>query len=104
MDAILLYGATGYSGRLIAERARDRWSSGMKGFRLIVAGRSGAALSDLARPLDVEYRAFPLNDAHRIHAGLEDVWTVINAAGPFGLTAEPLAKAALRAGCHYVDI
>ena len=35
---------------------------------------------------------------------LRDVDLLINAAGPFALTAERLAKDALDAGCHYVDI
>src|SRR4029077_20940378 len=103
MDAVLLYGATGYSGRLIAALARQRWS-GATSLRVIVAGRDGRALRDLANELDVEYRTFALDDARGIDAGLRDVVTVINAAGPFALTAEPLAKAALRSGCHYVDI
>lgn len=103
MDAVLLYGATGYSGRLIAALARQRWS-GATSLRVIVAGRDGRALRDLANELDVEYRTFALDDAREIDAGLRDVVTVINAAGPFALTAEPLAKAALRSGCHYVDI
>jgi saccharopine dehydrogenase (NAD+, L-lysine-forming) len=104
MAAVLLYGATGYSGRLIAARAQERWSDDQLGLRLIVAGRTGQPLHRLAQRLDVEYRTFPLDDARAIDVGLHDVSLVINAAGPFALTAEPLAKAALRSKCHYVDI
>src|SRR5262245_13448457 len=103
MDAVLLYGATGYSGGLIAEHAYRRWSSAGSP-RLILGGRDGPALRDLASRFGFEYRTFALDDARAIDAGLRDVVTVINAAGPFALTAEPLAKAALRSGCHYVDI
>jgi short subunit dehydrogenase-like uncharacterized protein len=102
MMAILLYGATGYSGRLIAERASRRW--GARGLRLIIAGRDGHLLRDLATRLDVEYRAFTLDDREAVEAGLQDVRVVVNAAGPFALTAEALALAALDTGCHYVDI
>lgn len=104
MPALLLYGATGYSGRLIAELAQQRWADGKQGLRLILAGRNGQLLSDLARRLKVGYRVFGLDDRHAVEAGLQDVFALINAAGPFALTAEPLAKAALRCGCHYVDI
>lgn len=101
--AILLYGATGYSGRLIAARAGARWTDS-RGPRLVLAGRDGAALDALARALGVEYRVFGLSAPREIDAALHDVGTLVNAAGPFIRTAEPLARAALRNGCHYVDI
>jgi short subunit dehydrogenase-like uncharacterized protein len=101
---VLLYGATGYSGRLIAARAQARWADGRRGRRLIVAGRDGAALQRLAQDLGVEFRVFDLSDPRLIDAGLQDVSVVVNAAGPFAMTAERIAKATLRVGCHYVDI
>lgn len=101
---VLLYGATGFSGRLIAALACDRWRDSPELFRLELAGRSSAELKTLAGKLGVRFRVFALDEPIDVERGLEGVFAVINAAGPFDFTAEPLAKAALRAGAHYVDI
>lgn len=103
---ILLYGATGFSGRLIAQAAAERkhWGPGSE-FQLVLSGRNGAALARLARRLDMPMRAFALNDEERIDAVVgSGVYALVNAAGPFSFTAEPLVRAALRNRVHYVDI
>ena len=101
---ILLYGATGYSGRMIAGELTDEMRKSDDGVRLILAGRNGRALADLAHGLGVDYRTFQLTTRDEVAAKLVDVDLVINAAGPFALTATRLAKAALAADCHYLDI
>lgn len=47
---------------------------------------------------------FGLGDLTQVKHYLDGIDVIINAAGPFAFTAERLAKAALEAGCHYVDI
>jgi len=101
---ILLYGATGYSGRMIAGELTNEMRKSDDGVRLILAGRNGRALADLAHELGVDYRTFQLTTRDEVAAKLVDVDLVINAAGPFALTATRLAKAALAADCHYLDI
>lgn len=103
---ILLYGATGYSGRLIAAEAARIAASDNPGapFRMLLAGRSGREVAAVARRYDMDHRVFALDDPPRVLAGLDEVDVVVNAAGPFALTASHLARAALAAGCHYVDI
>jgi short subunit dehydrogenase-like uncharacterized protein len=104
-QTVLLYGATGYAGRLIAAEGARTWNEG-NGFpvRMLLAGRDGAALEALARKYGVSFRVFGLDYEADIVRGLSDVQVVINAAGPFAFTAGPMARAALVAGCHYVDI
>ena len=53
---ILLYGATGYTGKLIAREARA------KGAGVVLAGRNPNRLKAVARPLDLPWRAFDLAD------------------------------------------
>jgi short subunit dehydrogenase-like uncharacterized protein len=104
---ILLYGATGYSGQLIAEEAAARGMTAggdADGYRMVLAGRNRTALTKLARSLKMEPRAFPLDDADDVLAQLRGVNVIINAAGPFAMTAPLLARAALGNRCHYVDI
>lgn len=94
----LIYGATGYTGRLIARAAKERR------LQPILAGRNAAKLKDLAEPLGLEYRAVGLDEAERLSGALRDVDMVLNAAGPFSATADNLCEACLRRGIHYLDI
>src|SRR5436190_14571977 len=98
MLEILLYGANGFTGELIAREAVRR------GIRPILAGRNEAALSSLAGELGVQHRIFGLDDSAAIERELKDVAVVLNCAGPFAHTARPLADACLRARVHYLDI
>ncbi|GMU42736.1 MAG: saccharopine dehydrogenase NADP-binding domain-containing protein [Xanthomonadales bacterium] len=95
----LLYGATGYTGRLVAREAKAR------GHNVIVAGRDAHRVAALAKDLDVGFRAFDMS-SHRdqIDKGLTGVRLVLNCAGPFSLTSSTLAQACLRTGAHYLDI
>ena len=103
----LLYGATGYSGRLIAAEAARRWGDRTKTHRpceLVLASRDRRALAELAEDLKLDYRAFSLDHRESVVRALSGFDVLINAAGPFNQTAERLAKSAIDAGCHYVDI
>jgi short subunit dehydrogenase-like uncharacterized protein len=94
----MLYGATGFTGTLIARHACER------GHRPLLAGRSAPAIAALGEHLDLPHRAVGLDDPAALRAALADVDLVLNAAGPFLHTASPLAEACLRAGVHYLDI
>ncbi len=94
----LLYGANGYSGKLIAEEAKQR------GHTPILAGRSEDKVRPLAEALGLSWRAFSLDDADAVRRALEGVPLVLHAAGPFIHTAAPMRSACLDAGAHYLDI
>jgi hypothetical protein len=98
---ILLYGATGHSGEEIAKRAAKE---DLTGCRLILAGRDSLKLEKVAGRLGMTYRAFQLDDRRAVMRHLVGIDLVVNAAGPFALTADRLAKAALEAECSYLDI
>jgi short subunit dehydrogenase-like uncharacterized protein len=94
----MLYGATGYTGTLIAQRGLEC------GHRPVLAGRSAPAVTALGEQLDMPHRALSLDDPAALRAALADVDLVLNAAGPFLHTAASLAQACLDAGVHYLDI
>ncbi|QGY03144.1 NAD(P)H-binding protein [Methylobacterium mesophilicum SR1.6/6] len=98
MTAIMIYGATGYTGRLLAEHAVGQ------GLRPILAGRDPEKLRPLAARLGLAWRASRLDDPDGLRAALADVAVVIHAAGPFSKTARPMAEACLAVGAHYSDI
>ena len=95
---ILIYGATGYTGKLIAKTAADQ------GARPILAGRDLRKVKSVAEPLGLAARAFDLRDQARIDAAIEDVSVVLCVAGPFSATSRPMADACLRNRVHYLDI
>ena len=76
---ILIYGATGYTGKLIAKAAADQ------GARPILAGRNLAKVSAVVKPLGLKARAFDLGDRTRLDAAMKDVSVVLCVAGPFSL-------------------
>jgi len=94
----MLYGATGYTGKLIAEQAKAR------GQNVILAGRDGNLLAPMAERLGVSYRAFDMSARDEIDKNLAGIRLVLNCAGPFSLTASTLAQACMRTGSHYLDI
>ena len=95
---ILIYGATGYTGKLIAKAASDA------GARPILAGRNLEKVKRVAEPLGLAARAFDLADPAGIDAGIKDVAVVLCVAGPFSATSRPMADACLRNRVHYLDI
>ena len=95
---LLVYGATGFVGGHIVRTAVG------SGLPTILAGRDPAKLDPLAAELGVERRAFGLADAGAIESALKGVTVVLNCAGPFKRTAEPLAGACISAGVPYLDI
>ncbi len=94
----MLYGANGYTGRLLAELAVAR------GEHPVLAGRSAAPLQSLASRLGLEARAVGLGDPLALASALGDIDAVLHAAGPFSATSAPMVAACLAAGAHYLDI
>ncbi|MBI5716913.1 MAG: saccharopine dehydrogenase NADP-binding domain-containing protein [Burkholderiales bacterium] len=94
----LIYGATGYTGKLVARTARSQ------GLRPILAGRDAARTQAVAAGHGFEWRAFGLAEAAKLDAALNEVDAVLHLAGPFSATSRPMADACLRTGRHYLDI
>lgn len=97
-NRILLYGANGYTGELIARYA------GHYGLTPILAGRKKAAIEALAKELKLDFRIVELDDAAGLSAALEDIALVIQAAGPYHITAQPMIEACLATNTHYIDL
>ncbi|MBI3549662.1 MAG: saccharopine dehydrogenase NADP-binding domain-containing protein [Elusimicrobia bacterium] len=95
---LLVYGATGYSGTLVAEEAARR------GLRPILAGRDPAKVAALGQALGFDTRVFPCDAPGTILPQLDGVGAVLHCAGPFSATSRPMFKACLQAGVHYLDI
>ena len=94
----LLYGANGYTGRLIARTAAER------GLKPLLAGRNADAMRETAAATGFDWVAFELTETERLHDALRRCRLVLHAAGPFRHTLEPMVEACLLAGRHYIDV
>lgn len=97
-NSFLLYGANGYTGELIARYAHQY------NLQPIIAGRRKEVIEPLANRLQLPYRIFDMNDEAALLAALKEVKVVVNAAGPFQLTAKQMTEACLLTHTHYLDI
>jgi len=93
--SVLVYGAYGYTGELIVEEMNER------GIEFVVGGRNETKTRGLGVMADAEARVFAADEAT---PELDDVEVLLNCAGPFVKTHEPLVEACLETGTHYLDI
>jgi NADP-dependent 3-hydroxy acid dehydrogenase YdfG len=70
-NRFLIYGATGYTGKLAARTAKE------KGLEPILAGRNEVKLKALGEPLGFQFRAFDLSDKAKLDAALGEVDAVV---------------------------
>jgi short subunit dehydrogenase-like uncharacterized protein len=96
---IVLYGATGYTGRIVTRELAER------GDDFVLGGRSRDKLERLSAELGAgaPVRVASVDDDASLQALLDGADVVINCAGPFSLAGEPVVRAAVAAGVHYVD-
>ncbi len=95
---VMLYGAYGYTAKLIAEEAR------FQGLEFIAAGRRADAVKEVADQYGAEDRVFALEDHAEIERQLADIDILISTAGPFKTTAPRVIDACIATGTHYLDI
>ena len=98
MPKIVLFGATGYTGRLTAEVLTARGASP------VLAGRNGAALDKLAADLGGAQTAVAdVTDPDSVRALLGRGDVLVTTVGPFLRHGRPALDAAIAAGAHYFD-
>lgn len=88
---ILIYGAAGYMGRLFTKYAKTAQ------LPIVLGSREVFETSEVLR-------IFSLDDINEIAKQLADIKLVVNLAGPFLYTQQPLIEACLATQTHYIDI
>lgn len=96
---IVVYAASGYTGKLISRELARR------GAEFTIAGRSRDKLEALGAELGGKPRiaAVPLDDPAGLRSLLEPAAAVISCAGPFTVCGDAVVEAAVATGTHYVD-
>jgi short subunit dehydrogenase-like uncharacterized protein len=90
-----IYGATGHTAGLIAAEAIAR------GQQPLLLGRTAARLGPVAAALGLPFEVVSDDTLSR---SLKRIDLVVNAAGPFTETLEPVLAACIASSTHYVDI
>lgn len=96
MARISIYGATGYTGQLVAAEALRR------GVDVVLLGRDKDALAKI--PGAKETKAVGLDDISSLTAAFEGSNVVLSCVAPFSQLGSAVLEAAIQAKTHYVDI
>jgi short subunit dehydrogenase-like uncharacterized protein len=100
---VVVYGASGYTGRLVCEYLREY------GIPFIAAGRSGekvhaAMKSNVAGIETANYEVVEVNHSVEALTNLfKGASVVLNTVGPFAKFGPEVVQACLAAKCHYTD-
>ena len=92
-----LLGATGYTGRLVADELASRNITHRRG------GRSRAKLDALPPTPNAETLEVDASNPVELDAFLDGIDALITTVGPFAELGMPVVEAAVRNNCHYVD-
>lgn len=98
----IVYGASGYTGRMVMEHLRDM------GVPFIAAGRSYDKIVEACKIVPgIEDAKYEIREVAHDVASLTKLFqgakVICNTVGPFNRFGEPVVQAALAAGCHYLD-
>ncbi|MEH6577683.1 MAG: DUF5938 domain-containing protein [Amphritea sp.] len=99
---VIVYGASGYTGKLIS------WHLAERGIPFVAAGRNKQRLEEQMSKLPELAKAqYECAQVDHSEAALVELFrgkkVVVNVVGPFMQYGEPVVRAALEAGCHYLD-
>jgi short subunit dehydrogenase-like uncharacterized protein len=104
---ILVYGASGYTGRLVAEYLARAYA-GDASLKWAMAGRSEAKLRDvrgeIGAPSSIPLIIADADDPVSLKKLAHRTRVVLTTVGPYQLYGEPLVRACVEAGTDYVDL
>ena len=104
---IIVHGATGFTGRLVAEHLLTRYGVG-GAIRWAMSGRSADKLAavrdEIGAPADTPLIVADAADSASLDAMVRRARAVITTVGPYQLYGEPLVAACAAAGTDYLDL
>jgi len=105
---IIVYGATGYTGRLVAEYLGKQYGRGGDAPKWAMAGRSldklKAVRDEVGAPSDTPLVVADADNPASMNAMVKRTKTVLTTVGPYQLYGEPLVQACAENGTDYVDL
>lgn len=103
---IIVYGATGFTGRLVAEYLAQKYADGS--LKWAMAGRSLTKLEqvrgEIGAAADTPLVTADAEDPAALEAMVARAKVIITTVGPYQLYGEPLLAACVKTGTGYVDL
>ena len=104
---IIVYGATGFTGRLVCEFLNSQYGVGGD-IKWAMAGRSQEKLTqvrdEMGIPVDVPLVVADASSPQSINAMVERAQLVLTTVGPYQLYGSDVVRACAEAGIDYVDL
>ena len=104
---VIIYGASGYTGRLVAEYMQKQYGAGGE-VKWAMAGRSEDKLSAVRAEMgisqDIPLVVADASDPSQVKAMAERAKCICTTVGPYQLYGEPLVAACAETGTDYVDL
>lgn len=104
---VVVYGATGYTGRLVAEYLTARCAAGLDA-KWAMAGRSADKLAavrdEIGAPADTPLVVADAADPASVKSMAERTRVVLTTVGPYQLYGSEVVAACAEAGTDYVDL
>ncbi len=104
---IIVYGATGYTGRLVCEYLNEQYGVGGE-ISWAMAGRSQDKLEqvrdEMGIPADVPLVVADAGDPASVDAMVNRAQVIVTTVGPYQLYGSDLVRACAEAGTDYVDL
>jgi short subunit dehydrogenase-like uncharacterized protein len=98
-NKIAVYGAYGHTGKFLVAQLYQQ------GYKPILSGRDADKLNTLSKDYpDLITKVADINHPETLDEAFADAEIIVNCAGPFLDTAEPIIQSALRLGKHYLDV
>lgn len=99
MKTVVVFGATGFTGKLVVS---SLVALGVR--NIVLGGRSEDRLADLAKKHGgLEYRVADARSPETLGPLVRGAHVVVDTAGPFLELGEPVVRAAIEAGAHFLD-
>ncbi|MEM8935507.1 MAG: saccharopine dehydrogenase NADP-binding domain-containing protein [Pseudomonadota bacterium] len=104
---VVIYGATGFTGRLVVEYMAERYPAG-SGVNWAMAGRSEEKLAAIrdekGAPTETPLIVADASSPESLAAMAQNAKCVLTTVGPYTLYGSPLVEACVAAGADYVDL
>jgi short subunit dehydrogenase-like uncharacterized protein len=105
---IIVYGATGFTGRLVAEYLTQHYAGRKDAPKWAMAGRSAAKLAEvrdlIGAPADTPLVVADASDPATLDAMAARATVILTTVGPYQLYGNELVAACVKAGTAYADL
>ncbi|MDG1474788.1 MAG: saccharopine dehydrogenase NADP-binding domain-containing protein, partial [Porticoccaceae bacterium] len=104
---IIIYGATGFTGRLVAQYLNERYGVNTE-IKWAMAGRNleklTAVRDEMGIPVDIPLLMIDPQDTSSINSMVKSASVILTTVGPYQLYGNELVAACAAAGTDYVDL